>query len=286
LILRPVVVATTTTALRAVSTTLLKRVIVEVVPSTTSPSGSSQDAVSPIAPQTTLPLVRQVSSIEVERAISQKPTNVEDFSVPVYVNNELPNPEPENPLVIQTSGESTLDIITVNQQVIQLRDTKGFRLSVSVSDELGEIAEVRSDGAIIATRDDFITVNGKGFLPGSDVVAWLFSEPKRLGVIRVQGDGSFDQRIPIDPTISAGEHTTQVNGRSSDGEVRSLNLEIEIVDRVSSDLPAAAAENTPDKSIESDSKAAGTSTPWRILVVIAILLVLLSLLLNIVRRRR
>lgn len=52
-----------------------------------------------------------------------------DLSVPVYVNSELPKAEPENPIVIQTGEQSQLDIITVNEQIVQVQDTEasGFR---------------------------------------------------------------------------------------------------------------------------------------------------------------
>ena len=155
---------------------------------------------------------------------------MQDLSLPVYVNSALPNPEPENPLVIQTSGDKVLDIITVNEQVVQMQDTQGFRLSVSATDVDGNLTKVSTRGAIVVSRRNFITVTGEGFLPNSDAVAWLFSQPRRLGVMRVKADGTFEESLQIADDMPMGDHTTQINGLTPEGEVRSLNLAVEVVD--------------------------------------------------------
>jgi hypothetical protein len=178
---------------------------------------------------TTLPLTGQVSTQQVQQAIGDRVTNVQDLSLPVFVNGQLPSPVPENPLVIQTNSETRLDIITINEQVIQLQDTDGFRLSVSATDERGVLTRVSTSGAIIVEQQNFITVSGEGFKPDSDAVAWLFSEPRRLGVVRVGSDGKFQDSLQIGSEVPTGQHTTQVNGLTPDGEVRSLNLAVEVV---------------------------------------------------------
>lgn len=150
--------------------------------------------------------------------------------MPVFLNNSLPAPDPQTPLVIQTGVDTRLDVITINQQVVQLQDSQGFRLSVSAVDESGELTKVSRSGAIIVTRRNFISVSGAGFKPNSDAVAWLFSSPRRLGVVRVGTDGAFSDILQVGSDVEAGEHTTQINGVTPDGEVRSLNLAVEIID--------------------------------------------------------
>lgn len=235
--LRPVIVTTTaapastaapTTIAAPTTTTTAQRVIVEVVPVITLPAGATT-ATTLVAPGTTLPLTQQVSTQQVQQAIADRQTNVQDLSLPVFVNKELPKPEPENPLVIQTSAETRLDIITVNQQVIQLQDAEGFRISVGATDETGAPTRVSPSGVIIVEQQNFITLSGEGFKPNSDAVAWLFSEPRRLGVVRVSSDGTFQESLQIGEDVPVGEHTTQVNGLTPDGDVRSLNLAVEIL---------------------------------------------------------
>jgi len=205
------------------------------VPVATIPAGV--DAGSASASSTSLPLTREVAPSAVQEAIAGQPSNVQDFSLPVYVNNELPNPSPDNPLVIQTGSEAQLDIITINQQVVQIQDSEGFRVSVSSTNADGQLTRVSSGGAIIVAQGTFITFSGNGFAPNSDAVAWLFSEPRRLGVIRVNNDGSFSADLRVSQGIPIGDHTTQVNGVTSDGGVRSLNLAVEVVEPGNEFLP-------------------------------------------------
>jgi len=219
----------------APATTVGQRVTVQVIATTTtlasadqSPNATAAPAVT--IPATTLPLTQQVSTQQVQQAIATKPQNVQDLSLPVFVNSELPEPSGENPLVIQTGSETRLDIVTVNGQVIQLQDTKGFRLSLSATDVQGNLSRVNTRGAIVVSRRNFITVTGEGFMPNSDAVVWLFSQPRRLGVLRVGADGTFEESLRIADDVPIGDHTTQVNGLTRDGEVRSLNLAVELVE--------------------------------------------------------
>ena len=181
------------------------------------------------APATTLPLAQQVTSQEIQSAVASRESNVQDLSIPIYVDSQLPKAVPEDPLVIQSSNDRQLDVITINEQLIQLQDSTGFRLSVSATDGKGNLTQVNTRGAIVVEHRNFITVTGEGFLPNSDAVAWLFSEPRRLGVVRVRADGSFEESLQISEDVPLGDHTTQVNGLTSSGDVRSLNLAVVIV---------------------------------------------------------
>ena len=216
---------------------------------------ASSNAGSASVTATSLPLTREVTPSAVQEAIAGQPSNVQDFSLPIYVNNELPNPNPDSPLVIQTGSESQLDIITINQQVVQLQDSEGFRLSVSSTNADGQLTRVSSGGAIIVAQGTFITLSGNGFAPNSDAVAWLFSEPRRLGVIRVKNDGSFAADLRVAQGIPIGDHTTQVNGVTSDGGVRSLNLAVEVVEPGDEVLlgtnPSGSTERAPANPRES-----------------------------------
>ena len=114
--------------------------------------------------------------------------------------------------------------------MVQLQDAEGFRLSVSSTDDDGDLQRVNTRGALVVEHENFITVTGSGFKPNSDAVAWLFSEPRRLGVVRVGSDGSFEQSLRIGSEVPVGEHTTQVNGLTASGEMRSLNLAVEVIE--------------------------------------------------------
>jgi MYXO-CTERM domain-containing protein len=82
-------------------------------------------------------------------------------------------------------------------------------------------------------------VSGEGFSAGSTVYVWLFSEPRFLGELTVNADGSFTGTVPLGD-IAPGEHTLQVNGISFDGLPRTANLGV-VVNPVPT-LPATGSD--------------------------------------------
>ena len=302
------VVVTTTTSPMSVTTTTVRRVVapttsVRVISGTTTTSSTVQ-LVAPttsvrvivgtttttvdspiVAPSTTLPLTREVTSREIQEAIDSGNSNVQDLSLPVFVESQLPNPEPGNPLVIQTESAVQLDIITVNDQVVQLQDTDGFRLSVSATDSQGILSRVNTRGAIVVERENSITVTGEGFKPGSDVVAWLFSEPRRLGVIRVAGDGSFEASLPINSDVPQGDHTAQVNGMIPSGDMRSLNLAVEVIDAKETSVNPVVTDTTIDPLIVAAS-GPRNDTSARVAILVLGLVIGAALMWFLLARRR
>jgi hypothetical protein len=111
-----------------------------------------------------------------------------------------------------------------------MRDIEGFRLSVAATDSNGELTRLSDSGALVIEQNNFVRVTGSGFLAGSDAVGWLFSDPYRLGLVKVGGDGTFEASLPLGNEIEIGRHTVQVNGVTARGEVRSLNLAVELVE--------------------------------------------------------
>ena len=137
-------------------------------------------------------------------------------------------PASQGPVVIQTGTQIRTDI-TLDNGVVQMRDIQGFRLSVAPVDENGEPTRVSENGALVIEQNDFVRVTGAGFLPGSDAVGWLFSDPYRLGVVRVESDGTISSSLLLGDQIDLGRHTIQFNGLNWRGEVRSLSLAVELV---------------------------------------------------------
>jgi hypothetical protein len=93
---------------------------------------------------------------------------------------------------------------------------------------------VRGDGAALSTGSSTVlrldrlsvgTAAGTGFLPGTLVTVWMFSEPVRLASVAVDGDGGFALEFLVDATtIAPGEHTLQVQGLGQDGLIKAVNL--------------------------------------------------------------
>lgn len=184
---------------------------------------------APTLPLVTTSTVRVVSDSEAAAVVATTPNNVQDLSLPIFVNNQLPEPDPAQPVVIQTENDVTVQVVTVNNQVVTVADETGYRLAVAVVDESGAPMAISADGALIVRRNHFISINGQGLRPNSVAVAWVFSEPRRLGDVRVAADGSFSAKFSVPKGLPEGDHTTQVNGVDENGGVRSFNLAIEVV---------------------------------------------------------
>jgi hypothetical protein len=84
-------------------------------------------------------------------------------------------------------------------------------------------------GSLQLTPRGEVEVSGTGFQPGSLVDVWLFSDPVFVGTALVEADGTFSVRLTVPIELQAGSHTLQANGLSESGNVRSLNLGVEVL---------------------------------------------------------
>ena len=124
--------------------------------------------------------------------------------------------EDGRPREVELVIEDRTDLVMRGQDfVLRLRGECAEGCEVTTDATGRETIELETDGAA--------RVSGEGFLPGTPVYVWLFSEPTFLGEFTVAADGTFVGRVPL-TGIAAGTHTLQVNGTSFDGVMRSANL--------------------------------------------------------------
>jgi hypothetical protein len=113
---------------------------------------------------------------------------------------------------------------------------------------------VRGDGAALSTGANTVlrldrlsvgTATGVGFLPGTLVTVWMFSEPVRLATVTVDGDGGFTLEFLVDATtIAPGEHTLQVQGVGQDGLIKAVNLGV-VVEPLEAVIVDVARDGAP-----------------------------------------
>ncbi|MGA1748158.1 MAG: fibronectin type III domain-containing protein, partial [Ilumatobacteraceae bacterium] len=82
-------------------------------------------------------------------------------------------------------------------------------------------------------------LSGEGFLPGSTVRLWIFSDPTFVTEVQVADDGTFVGSAPL-IALPNGDHTVQVNGVSFDGLYRSATVGVRL-DDYSEALPSTGA---------------------------------------------
>ena len=100
----------------------------------------------------------------------------------------------------------------------------GFTMSLAGLNAQGKPLGLTSDGALILEPDRTAAVAGTGFQPNTLVYLYLFSEPRFIGTVETDANGTFNGRVPLPADIADGRHTLQSNGFTPDGAVRSLSL--------------------------------------------------------------
>ena len=231
--------------------------------------------------------IKDLSTQQVVAEISKKSQNVADLSLPVYVGGVLPQPTALEPLAIQTGEQAKIDFITVNNVMIQATTSKVFKLSVGAIDDGEMLANLSASGAIILKSNNLVSISGEGYLPNSQIVAWIFSTPRRLGVVSVSANGKFAETLTVPADMIFGDHTLQVNGFTVNSEVRSLNLAVEIVATVQSSPKPQVGITSFDPVVgNSSGSRTSTSSTTAALAVVAFLSVGLFLLVLTTRRRK
>lgn len=85
-----------------------------------------------------------------------------------------------------------------------------------------------TEGFVTLLLGGRVEASGQGFEPGSMVDVWLFSDPVYIGSLPVADDGTFDGELTVPTNIAPGTHTLQANGLTTDGNLRSMNIGVEV----------------------------------------------------------
>jgi hypothetical protein len=85
-----------------------------------------------------------------------------------------------------------------------------------------------TDSSFGASTDTEFVVATEGFMPGTRLDVWLFSEPTLLYSVEISDDASEPAAFSIPAEVEVGSHTLQVQGVGSDGFVRAINIGVAI----------------------------------------------------------
>ena len=137
-----------------------------------------------------------------------------------------------------------VQVVVENATDLVLRG-EGFELRLA--GECTNSCTVQTDASgrqvIQLERDGAARVAGEGFMPGSQVLVWLFSTPTFLGELTVAADGTFAGSVPLSG-VEIGTHTLQVNGTSFDGQPRTANLGVVVAQAVGNELLPTTGQGT------------------------------------------
>jgi len=143
---------------------------------------------------------------------------------PVPTGEALPSLSPGQSQVIVNGEPEVVEVFVESATDLVVRG-QDFELRLAGDCASGCTIETTSEGREVLTLEErgLANVAGEGFLPGTPVYVWLFSEPRFLGELTVNADGTFSGAVSLGD-IAPGEHTMQVNGTSFDGRDRTANL--------------------------------------------------------------
>ncbi|MEY3691208.1 MAG: hypothetical protein RJB57_863, partial [Actinomycetota bacterium] len=95
----------------------------------------------------------------------------------------------------------------------------------------GESVAVAADGVLRMYREEVVDIAVEGFVPGTTYTVFMFSEPVELARGEANADGGVDTSVRVPKDAEHGEHTVQVNGVGPGGEMVSMSMGFEVLER-------------------------------------------------------
>jgi hypothetical protein len=138
------------------------------------------------------------------------------------------------------------------------------------------LVPVNNLGRVQMVRNNSVETQGSGLAPNSEFAVYLFSEPTLLGIGKTDAQGNYFASFPVTGELPIGNHTLQINGELTNGQVSSVSLPVSIVESV-----AAAKSNAMPKTILIDADPVDEALDavyWLFFVLLVI--VLLAVLTN------
>jgi uncharacterized delta-60 repeat protein len=182
---------------------------------------------------------------------SEPTPNTPSEPTPILIDGAAPALTPGQ-VAVYEDGVAVEVQLSVADETELVLTAPTFELRLSGECESGCTVRETSTGGLVLTLSESgaVAVEGTGFLPGSVVDLWMFSEPRYLGQLTVGADGKFAGVSQLGD-VAVGEHTVQVNGLSVTGSQRSANLGVEVNALVTA-TPTAQPDTLPAVGLASE----------------------------------
>jgi hypothetical protein len=169
---------------------------------------------------------------------------------------EQGNVQPSRPsagdyVFLRDSAPSDITFRIIEERILSFTGPD-VTLNMEIRNARNQIRVLLESRIPAARLGDFLSITGFGFIPSSKVSVWLYSTPTLLGRIEATPLRSIQGVLPIPQNFPLGRHTLQINGVSTNGEVISLSLGIEVLQALnepSSESDAPRVDETPSEKI-------------------------------------
>ena len=155
------------------------------------------------------------------------------------------------PALITSDGRLELapsaSVVLVNGQYspVAVITEQGSKAVAQAGDTQFNLVFASNAGA--AQLGDVITFSGAGFTPGSPIVVWIQSTPKKLKEEVTDSSGSESTQFKIPSSLTPGKHTLQINGVDAQGNVVSFAYGITVKDNTTAgEASSANSSDSPN----------------------------------------
>jgi hypothetical protein len=208
-----------------------------VVPSLPLPVATPRPSVTaaptplptPIVTPVAIPELRPSPGVVFNRTNPISQALVDILSSPLAYTRDgsslsLPTMTPNQSMAIENGAPvSAPRAPTVNQNGYLIQGSN-WQVSLEARSTSGEPLELDESGNLVLNSDRLVQFQGTGFAPGSTIKVWLFSDPASIAKVTADQNGSFSGSAKLSADIPEGEHTVQLNGLSTNGQIRSVAL--------------------------------------------------------------
>lgn len=171
----------------------------------------------------TLPIGRsviQVTSFDADG-------NLVVIDVPVVIVQPAPAPQ----LELSTELVNGVQIVVDEPTRSVNYSADSWSLTINTDTESGSVVGTNEQFTVTLATGSKASMTGTGFLPGTRVDIWMFSDPVLLGTFDVDDQGAVSATVEVPSTqIAPGIHTLQIQKVLEDGFIETTNVAVTIVE--------------------------------------------------------
>ena len=132
--------------------------------------------------------------------------------------------EPGTSKVLLDGEASQVTVRPVSQTQALAVEGENWKLEVKSVSNKEVILPLDSNNNLVVLPGSFAQVDGIGFKPGEQVKVYLFSTPTLLGTVFADSAGVVSNKVFVPSNLKAGNHTLQILGYDTVGNVRVTSL--------------------------------------------------------------
>jgi len=128
-------------------------------------------------------------------------------------------------------GQSAKVKVERLEEAVMLTLPNDVRITIGRTAPGGDTVAVAADGVLRIYRDELADVAVDGLIPGTTYTVYMFSDPIELGRGVANSAGAVKTAVQVPKDAAHGGHTLQFNGVGPGGEMVSISVGFEVLER-------------------------------------------------------